>query len=76
LYGDSTGNYRRLAFDKLPNKCAACDYDKIPWILEVHHKDRDRSNNDIENLEILCPNCHTEEHYHKRDGKWKNGVMV
>ena len=27
-------------------------------ILEVHHIDGDRSNNEPENLRIICPNCH------------------
>ena len=30
---------------------------KIP--LELHHKDGDYSNNDEDNLELLCPNCHS-----------------
>ncbi len=30
---------------------------KIP--LELHHKDGDKFNNCIENLEVLCPNCHS-----------------
>ena len=29
---------------------------KIP--LELHHKDGNHYNNDFENLQILCPNCH------------------
>ena len=29
----------------------------------LHHKDRDRHNNDISNLEILCSNCHAIEHW-------------
>jgi hypothetical protein len=29
----------------------------------VHHRDRNRTHNDEENLELLCPNCHYEEHY-------------
>lgn len=43
-------------------KCEQCDYDK-PEILQVHHKDRNRRNNDLENLALICPNCHAEEHY-------------
>jgi len=42
-------------------KCERCGYSK--WeILHIHHKDRDRNNNDRNNLEIICPNCHYEEH--------------
>lgn len=47
---------------KLINKCNRCNYDSEPLILGVHHKDRDRNNNDLSNLEILCPNCHSLEH--------------
>jgi hypothetical protein len=30
-----------------------------PINLEVHHKDGDRTNNSLENLQLLCPNCHS-----------------
>lgn len=43
-------------------KCERCAYDKKE-ILNVHHKDRNHGNNDLDNLELLCPNCHAEEHY-------------
>lgn len=42
--------------------CERCGYNKKE-ILHVHHKDRDRNNNGLENLELICPNCHYEEHY-------------
>jgi len=42
--------------------CERCDYSKIQ-ILQVHHKDRNRENNKLENLALICPNCHAEEHY-------------
>lgn len=42
--------------------CERCGYNKKE-ILHVHHKDRNRNNNDLENLELICPNCHYEEHY-------------
>jgi 5-methylcytosine-specific restriction endonuclease McrA len=28
--------------------------------LEIHHIDRNRNNNDAENLQILCHSCHLE----------------
>ena len=43
-------------------KCERCDYNKIE-VLQVHHKDRNRSNNALKNLALICPNCHYEEHY-------------
>jgi HNH endonuclease len=69
-YGKGTFDYRKLAFDSKPHICEKCGYNKIPQILEVHHKDRNRNNNIITNLEILCPNCHDEEHYLTNSGKW------
>ena len=30
-----------------------------PINLEIHHKDGDRTNNSLENLQLLCPNCHS-----------------
>ena len=42
--------------------CERCGYNKFE-ILQVHHKDRDRSNNNLNNLELVCQNCHYEEHY-------------
>ncbi|WP_394999040.1 hypothetical protein [Acinetobacter sp.] len=44
-------------------KCNRCGYNKYIEILQVHHRDRDRSNNKVENLEVLCPNCHQVEHH-------------
>lgn len=43
------------------NNCARCTYNKYE-ILQVHHKDRNRNNNKLDNLELICPNCHYEEH--------------
>lgn len=43
-------------------KCESCG--GVEWLggkmpLEVHHIDGDKQNNEIVNLSILCPNCHT-----------------
>jgi hypothetical protein len=59
-YGTSD-NYRIKAFKNYPKACNRCGFDN-EQALEVHHRDRDRLNNDLSNLEILCANCHTIEH--------------
>ena len=41
--------------------CMACNrsrWEEAPIPLELHHRDGDRHNNELDNLEILCPNCH------------------
>lgn len=43
--------------------CERCSFDNLD-ILQVHHIDRNRKNNDLSNLELLCPNCHYSEHYY------------
>jgi 5-methylcytosine-specific restriction endonuclease McrA len=50
-------NYRKLAFEHYDPVCAYCGFG-IPSILEVAHIDGNRNNNNIDNLVILCPNCH------------------
>ena len=72
-YGSNNSSYRALVErEKGFNACEKCGWDIHPEILEVHHRDRDKSNNTIENLEVLCPNCHMWEHYQSGDGKfWK-----
>lgn len=52
--------------------CARCGYDTEPGILVLHHKDRNRDNNDLGNLEVLCPNCHALEHLKENKTGWKH----
>jgi formate-dependent nitrite reductase cytochrome c552 subunit len=40
------------------NRCCVC---QTPFI-QFHHIDEDPSNNKIENIAPLCPNCHTQAH--------------
>lgn len=42
-------------------KCACCGNSKWlgqPIPLELHHKDGNKDNNSLDNLELRCPNCH------------------
>lgn len=53
-------------------RCSRCSWDKIPKALHVHHIDRDRKNHSLENLEVLCANCHQEEHWKESVTRMKN----
>lgn len=57
-YGTGSYNYRDKAFKEYEHKCSVCGYDEDERILQVHHIDGNRDNNALDNLIILCPNCH------------------
>jgi len=42
--------------------CERCGYNKV-GVLQVHHKNRNKHDNSLENLELICPNCHYEDHF-------------
>ena len=47
----------------IENKCALCGIDS--WkgkslTLQLHHIDGNHENNNLENLQLLCPNCHSQ----------------
>lgn len=48
----------------LENKCSHCnllpEWNKKPLSLQLDHIDGDNSNNERENLRLLCPNCHSQ----------------
>jgi 5-methylcytosine-specific restriction endonuclease McrA len=53
---------KRLLKENIKNhQCESCGLDKWlenPIPLELHHIDGNRYNNSLENLSLLCPNCH------------------
>lgn len=63
--GNYRNHYRELVFTILnkPKICERCNYSSHEAAIIVHHKDRNRENNNISNLEILCCNCHAIEHW-------------
>lgn len=54
----------------LINRCEECGYEEVSDILVVHHRDRDRTNNALANLAVLCPNCHALEHLNESQRGW------
>jgi 5-methylcytosine-specific restriction endonuclease McrA len=74
-YGKGVEDYRAKAFSVYPKVCVRCGYKEVEEVLQVHHKDRNRKNRDISNLEVLCPTCHMVEHFKTKSGFWASGVI-
>ncbi len=60
-----SGSLRRrlLAEGLLPPGCSGCgleEWQGRPIALELDHVDGDRDDNRLENLRLLCPNCHAQ----------------
>jgi Zn finger protein HypA/HybF involved in hydrogenase expression len=43
-------------------KCGLTEWQGEKLVLHMHHKNGESSDNREENLEILCPNCHSQRH--------------
>ena len=60
-YNTSHLNYRLIREGYKERKCECCNNTEWlgkPIVLELHHIDGNRSNNNLDNLQLLCPNCH------------------
>ncbi|SFR41946.1 HNH endonuclease [Halogeometricum rufum] len=55
--------YREKCLREKGEECADCGATED---IHVHHKDRDRSNDDLDNLIPLCKECHDGRHYGER----------
>lgn len=54
----------RKSHVKNGDSCEICGLEYSPNIaFELHHKDINRKNNTVENLQWLCPSCHRKVHY-------------
>jgi hypothetical protein len=63
--------YLLLTREYICNNCKLTTWLGAPIPLETHHKDGDSTNNEEENLELLCKNCHafTDTYGSKNKGK-------
>lgn len=61
-------------------KCETCgvsDWRGQKLSLEIHHIDGDRFNNSLDNLQFLCPNCHSQtKNYKTRNSKRQNKTVT
>jgi hypothetical protein len=57
-------NYRKYLIKKHGASCMECGWDRINPVtgncpIEMDHIDGDPDNNELSNLRIVCPNCHS-----------------
>lgn len=57
-------------------KCECCgltEWNNKPIPLQIHHIDGDNLNNELDNLQLLCPNCHAQtDNYCGKNKEKKN----
>lgn len=75
--------YREYLIWKFGAKCMRCGWDEVNVMtnkcpIELEHKDGNSSNNKLDNLELLCPNCHsltaTYKALNKGNGRHKRRI--
>lgn len=57
---------KRYILEVRGDKCESCgigsEWNGKPLTLQMDHIDGNSDNNSLDNLQILCPNCHTQTH--------------
>ena len=69
-----TGNLRPALIHLRGHRCECCgntEWMGQPITLEIHHKNGNNTDHSLENLELLCPNCHALTDNWRRQKKSK-----
>lgn len=70
-YGTGQEAYREK-FAGCQFKCQRCGYEEFECSVHIHHIDGNRNNNSLNNLMMLCGNCHFALHH----GCWKLNILM
>lgn len=63
MSNNNKSNLKRILKSGRAEKCEICginSWNGNPIKLQVHHIDGNRENNSLDNLQLLCPNCHSQ----------------
>lgn len=70
IYKSSSLKNRLINSEIKKNECEVCHISGDEICLELHHINGDHYDNRIENLQILCPNCHSKtSNFRNKNGK-------
>lgn len=58
--------YRKIAYEIFQKECALCG--EKEKMIQIHHIDKDRKNNKIDNLLPTCASCHKRIHILMKEG--------
>lgn len=60
--------------EKICESCNLSEWLGEPIPLELHHIDGNNANNSLENLQVVCPNCHAKTDFYR--GRGKTGARI
>jgi hypothetical protein len=64
-----TNPYKNLIKETEKPKCVGCPENR-KYLLCIHHIDGNHENDSINNIEIVCGNCHIKRHLKLVNGEW------
>ena len=64
--------YKKLVGISYCENCGLSEWQNKPIPLEIHHLNGNNTDNRLENLQLLCPNCHAQTEFYR--GRARRGA--